>query len=1046
MKNNRSYWLIVLVLALAIMVSLVAIGCDEDPNSGSSGSSGTGVSNGSVVTIAPPSDGLEKGEYKVTVKYSIDGAIAEGVEVLMYVLDMDDEAYSGATTGNDGVAILQAAVGLEYIVKLGRVPDGYVYDEVYISESDNTAIVYLEDSNATNQYTVKIISEGGLPLSGLNIKLMDGSNAIGTKTTDSEGTVTFKVGVLGEYDIVIDELPKGYSFAEGATFKTNTTQTVHKYVVSSSVIKEELPSTYRYKMDDIMYDFTVQTDTGEQITLSELLKTKKMVMLNFWYANCGPCRAEFEGMQNAYEKYEKDIAIIALNTTDNLNRIVKFREEYSPALTFYMAVDSENLFGGGFASQAQGATPTSIFIDRYGKICNFVRGSATQAYFEQQFGIYTAEDYAQAPYTEDEGDMIEDTAAKPNVTMDASETIVKAISSIGGTFRETGDGVIWPWVLSKDGADDVLSVSNLKLRNTSAIVMYDFTIAEGQFLTFDYKTNTEDVGGADILTAYIDDSEICILDRVTDGEWVTCTIYTPLSASVDPEDASRTHTLMLVYAKDSSDSWLQGTEVVAIKNIRTITQDELSGDVNILRDATWDYNENAAVGESPWSQHVEVVFNDVDGYYHVGSENGPLLLANICGNPHYSGRALYSLNELSAAGYFKLYNVYAGYGVFIVGVDNPPSDTYTEPDKGYAWLASNSSITDYCPVDERLMIVLDGIAKGFYQYKYQGSSFVNYYNEYTWLEFCSYYDNYCGKEIENPIIGLCNKEAIPVEAGTKDNPVANHVVVDRTLVPRGVIHKFTPEVGGVYRVYSIIPSEYSSQQGGYCYVMDSTGAYRDDDNIGNFDMYFTGIAGETYYIGVAFDSPDSLGELDFYVEYVAEYKDVFTYCSDGTLYWVLDEDGEAVYDEDGNICTEIARHNNIQVAVGTDGVYHQLLADGSIDMGVNSEIWLSVANECYLFEEGITLEALVNAGYFDFTPEDGEEVDPDDKYTEDYTEYITNIIAESKNNEGELWGMTKADEELVAIITKFIRRNSAEKEDDYAWLAMAYYYEHYGVK
>lgn len=1049
MKNNRKYWLIALVLALAIMVSLVAIGCDEDPNSGTSGTSGT-AGNGSVETIAPPADGLDKGEFKITVKYSLDGSIAEGVEVLLYVLDLDDTPYSGATTGNDGVAILKAAVGLEYMVRLDRVPEGYVYDEVYLSETTNTATVYLEDSNATNQYTVKIISEGGLPLSGLNIKLMDGSTALGTKTTDANGSVNFKVSVMGVYDIVIDALPAGYSFASDASFKTSASENLNKYVVKSSVIKEKMPANYRYEMDDIMYDFTVQGDTGETITLSEILKTKKLVMINFWYANCGPCRAEFEGMQMAYEKYEKDMAIIALNTTDNLNRIARFRSEYSPALTFYMAMDSENLFGGGFATQAHGATPTSIFIDRYGKVCNYVTGSATQAYFEQQFAIYTDENYTQAPYTDDDSGMIEDTVAKPNVTMDASESIVNAISSIGGTFREVGDGEIWPWVLTKDGNEDVLSVSNIRLRNTSAAVMYDFKIAEGKFLTFDYKTNTEDVGGADILTAYIDEMEVTILDRVTDGEWTTCVIYTPMSSTIDDQDASRTHTLMLIYAKDSSDSWLQGTEVVSIKNIRTVGQEDLSGDVNIMRNAAWDYNENAEDGTSPWNQFASVVFNESDGYYHVGTQDGPLLLANIGGTTRYSGRSQYSLNELSSYGYFKMFNVDSSYGKFIVGVDNPPEDSYIESDKGYAWLAINSSMPNYCPVDERLMIVLDGLAKGFYQNKYQGNSLVNYYNDNTWLEFCVYYDNYCGDEIVNPIIGICNKAAIPVEAGTKDNPIANRVVVDRTLVPRGIIHSFTPVESGVYRVYSIIPEEYASKQGGYCYVMDKDGNYRDDDNIGNFDMYFTGIAGETYYIGVAFDSPDSLGELDFYIEHVSQYLDNFTYCSDGSLYWVLDEDGNPIYDENGEICTELSRHNNIQVALGSDNVYHQVLPDGSIDMGENSEIWLSVATANFLFSEDMTLESYLavkgNENAFDFRPETGETVDTDDQYTEDYTEYIKGIIKESKNNKGELYGMVKADKKLVDIITKFIKRNSGEREDDNVWLVMAYYYEHLGVK
>ncbi len=1049
MKNKRSYLLIVLVLALVFALSMMIIACDDDENGSGSGGSGTTVDNGSVVTIQPPNDGFKKGEYRVTVLYSADGSIAEGVEVLLYLADMDDEPYSGATTGNDGVAILQAALGLDYYVRLDRVPDGYNYEESSILEDSTSATIYLEDASATNRYSFRIVSEGGLPMSGLSVKLKDGNSLISDKKTADDGSVSFKVNQLGVYDIEISGYRKGYFFEDGTSMKTSATEISRTFVLKSAVIDEKVPETYRYEMDDIMYDFTVDTDTGERITLSDLLETKKLVMINFWYANCGPCKAEFEGLQNAYEKYEDDMAIIALSTKDNLTRIAKFRSEYSPKLTFYMAPDSDNLFGTAFYPQAQGATPTSIFIDRYGKICNFVKGSATQAYFEQQFAYYTDENYGQSSYVEDNSEMIEDTVAKPNLNMDASESIVAAIAPTisGGVFTEEGDGVTWPWILDKDGEYDVLRASNLKLRSTTAVVTYEFKIGVGEFLTFDYKTNTEDILGADVLSAYIDDAEVLILDRVTDGEWVTCTIYTPLSAALDPEDASRTHTLMLMYAKDTSDSWLQGEEVVSIKNIRTVGLDDLKGDVNIYRNAVWDYNETADDDESPWNQHVEVVLNDADGYYHVGSVDGPLLLANIGGLSRYSGRALYSLNELSSSGYFYLYGLATSYGEFISGVDNPPEDSYTEESKGYAWLAVNSSLANYCPVDKRLKIVLDGIAEGFWKNKYKGNSFVNYYDVNTWLEFCVYFDNYHGEEIENPIIGICQKEAIPAEIGTADSPVANHVVVDRTLVPRGIIYSFTPTVSGVYRIYSDIPEEYSSQQGGFCYVTDNQGGYKEDDSLGDFDIYFTGIAGRTYYAGVAFDSPDSLGEMDFYIEYVAENLDRLTYCADGGVTWVLDEDDNPVY-ENGQVVMVVIRHNDIQVELGTDNVWHQVLADGSIDMGENSEIYIAIAVENYLYGEGISLEAIAKAspGYFDFTLPDG--VTATDEYNENYTEYILNLAAESKQKDitDPTYGMVKATKDLVEIITKAIRTNEDDRNEDFLWLAMSYYYEHLGVR
>jgi peroxiredoxin len=64
-------------------------------------------------------------------------------------------------------------------------------------------------------------------------------------------------------------------------------------------------------------DFTLETLTGETVTLSEL-KGKK-VILNFWATWCPPCRAEMPHLQTYYENYAKkdNVVIIAANTTYN---------------------------------------------------------------------------------------------------------------------------------------------------------------------------------------------------------------------------------------------------------------------------------------------------------------------------------------------------------------------------------------------------------------------------------------------------------------------------------------------------------------------------------------------------------------------------------------------------------------------------------------------------------------------------------------------------------------------------------------------------------
>ena len=58
-----------------------------------------------------------------------------------------------------------------------------------------------------------------------------------------------------------------------------------------------------YELGDVVHDFEVTATNGTTYKLSELLKEKKAVILNFWFLNCGPCKMEFPFLEQAYEDY-----------------------------------------------------------------------------------------------------------------------------------------------------------------------------------------------------------------------------------------------------------------------------------------------------------------------------------------------------------------------------------------------------------------------------------------------------------------------------------------------------------------------------------------------------------------------------------------------------------------------------------------------------------------------------------------------------------------------------------------------------------------------
>ena len=151
-------------------------------------------------------------------------------------------------------------------------------------------------------------------------------------------------------------------------------------------------SSSSYALGDYMGDYTVTDTNGNTHTFSELLKTKKAIVLNFWFVNCGPCQMEFPYLQSAADKYSEDIAVIAINpTTDKENDIKKYATQNQLTIPLVKGEESWiNAFGiQGF--------PTTVVIDRYGKIAFSHMGAVTEdGVFEKIFEFFCDKNYKQS--------------------------------------------------------------------------------------------------------------------------------------------------------------------------------------------------------------------------------------------------------------------------------------------------------------------------------------------------------------------------------------------------------------------------------------------------------------------------------------------------------------------------------------------------------------------------------------------------------------------------------------------------------------------------
>ena len=126
---------------------------------------------------------------------------------------------------------------------------------------------------------------------------------------------------------------------------------------------------------DRMYDFTATDMDGNTVTLSESLRDKELVILNFWFANCVFCQREFPAMNEFYAAYGDRVEMLALNPIDADATIRSFRAA-NPDLTIPMLSVPR---GWANAFSVTGY-PTTVVIDKEGTVKAVHVGAMTQVY------------------------------------------------------------------------------------------------------------------------------------------------------------------------------------------------------------------------------------------------------------------------------------------------------------------------------------------------------------------------------------------------------------------------------------------------------------------------------------------------------------------------------------------------------------------------------------------------------------------------------------------------------------------------------------------
>ena len=911
------------------------------------------------------------------------------------------------------------------------------------NSSDPTGSV---STGETGTYSVSVQTIGGMKMSGISAYVYGNESMTDLKDygeTDAEGKVSFNLPKDGTYYIELQGVPAGYDVKDYYTFTGNAAKIT---LVSSLITDKSLSEAGTLGLGDVMYDFEVPAPNGDKIKLSDVLKEKDMVLINFFFTTCGPCANEFPYMDEAYQMYQEDAAVIALDPLEDNTAVGTYQA--TMGLSFPMAACPaawSTIFGiTGY--------PTSVIVDRYGVICLIEVGGLTSLRpFTSIFEHFTGADYKQK-IVNSLDEIV--TNVKPTYEMPSSDEIAAVINNgeIQVTYRgEADDEYSWPFIITEKNGKNCIKSSNSNIEASYSILYADVTLKAGEAVGFDYLVSSEN--GSDVLHVIVNDEPIYTISGASDKEeWKSAYPW------VATEDG--TYEIALCYIKDDSND--VGDDAVYIKNMRVCTAKEIDVATYLPRQAA------TSVDGFEYS-YVDVVFNEKDGYYHVGSANGPLLLVNM-----NAGTTEFDEEK-------TLWNIVYDGGLTVDG------KSLYDLMVNYFSYASNSSLIGYCTVNKELAVYLKAVA--------DIAGFTDDENE--WLKLCKYYQAY-GKgvdQLEDPIKGLATFSAYEAKLGK--NVSSNYFYYNTAIIPRGKLAKFVPSKSGVYRITS--RSESTQGVDGWifnenreellAYEMDER-LYNDSENV---SMVYYMKAGEAYYIDIAFWDVYEVGYIYYDIEYMGSSIEHFRLASPGYFTYDSDATGDAMYH---------LISGGIDIVLGDDGYYYEDLGNGKRGSklyadftGVTALFSNPIATVNSYDEKGnvirdengniVKIKGMIDMGGFDFskTEEDlyilgimkkydndieatkaylkdswGEDYDAnaeiyqiedvfEGKYHgkgEDLTAQISKYLSKMYNgSKKERVGCVEVDKELADILQKLMDKYTFA-DVEHSWKKLCYYYDYLG--
>ncbi len=166
-------------------------------------------------------------------------------------------------------------------------------------------------------------------------------------------------------------------------------------VLTGCTANDDLADQYRsgngqgYISGDGAYTVIADADRGEPVTFAGVIEngdtvssddyTGEVLVVNFWYAGCPPCRLEAPDLEALAQQFAPDgVSFLGVNIYDQAPTALSFADEFG--VTYPSILDvNDGALRLAFAGQvAPNAVPTTLVLDQQGRVAARISGLVSE--------------------------------------------------------------------------------------------------------------------------------------------------------------------------------------------------------------------------------------------------------------------------------------------------------------------------------------------------------------------------------------------------------------------------------------------------------------------------------------------------------------------------------------------------------------------------------------------------------------------------------------------------------------------------------------------